>query len=126
MATTSAVSAPRMGRLHHILLGLAAALAPALAHASAADLFYERTLMSAAFLSLGLNITPSAANFILVHFPLEQSKTAADAFQFLMGKGIIARGTAGYGLPHALRFTIGTAEENRAVIAALREFLAKQ
>ena len=36
-----------MGRLP-LILGLAAALTPAWAHASAADLFYERTLMSAA------------------------------------------------------------------------------
>jgi histidinol-phosphate aminotransferase len=29
-----------------------------------------------------------------------------------------------YGLPRALRLTVGTAEANRAVVAALQDFLA--
>jgi histidinol-phosphate aminotransferase len=35
------------------------------------------------------------------------------------------RRVAGYGFPHALRMTIGTAEENRATATALAEFVRK-
>jgi histidinol-phosphate aminotransferase len=35
------------------------------------------------------------------------------------------RRVAGYGLPNALRMTIGTAEENRVTAAALAEFTRK-
>ncbi|RZJ94417.1 MAG: histidinol-phosphate transaminase, partial [Brevundimonas sp.] len=39
-------------------------------------------------------------------------------------KGIIVRPVGGYGLPQALRITIGTEDQNRAVIDALSEFAA--
>jgi histidinol-phosphate aminotransferase len=48
---------------------------------------------------------------------------AADAF--LKSKGIIMRRVAGYGLPNALRMTIGTESDNRAVVAGLAAFLGK-
>jgi histidinol-phosphate aminotransferase len=72
---------------------------------------------------LGLEATPSAANFILVKFPLEKGRTAAEAEVFLASRGLLTRGVAGYGLADHLRVTIGLEEHNRAVIAALAEFL---
>jgi histidinol-phosphate aminotransferase len=72
---------------------------------------------------LGLEVTDSVANFVLVGFP-KTGKTAAAAEKFLNGKGIIPRGLGGYNLPDHLRITIGTEEELRAVVAALREFLS--
>ena len=72
---------------------------------------------------LGLKVTPSVGNFLLVHFPGGRHG-AAEADAFLVARGIILRRMESYGLPSALRLTIGTAEANRAVIAALREFLA--
>jgi histidinol-phosphate aminotransferase len=72
---------------------------------------------------LGLEVTPSVANFVLVHFPETRGKTAADADAFLTGRGLILRRVAGYGLPNALRMTIGTEEANRLVVAALKDFL---
>lgn len=74
---------------------------------------------------LGLEITESVGNFVLIHFPETGSHTAAAADAFLNTKGIILRSVAGYGLGNALRMTIGTADENRAVVAALRDFLGK-
>lgn len=71
---------------------------------------------------LGLAVTPSAANFILVHFPDALDRNAIAADGFLKTKGIIVRRVAGYGLPNALRITIGTAYENKAVVAALSQF----
>ncbi|HEY5072015.1 MAG TPA: histidinol-phosphate transaminase [Caulobacteraceae bacterium] len=72
---------------------------------------------------LGLETTPSAANFILVRFPPRQGRTAADAEAFLAGRGLLVRGVGNYGLADHLRITIGLEEHNRAVIGALTEFL---
>jgi len=72
---------------------------------------------------LGLAVTPSAANFVLVGFPTAPGRTAAEAERFLASRGLIVRGVANYGLPDHLRITIGLEEHNRAVIDALAAFL---
>jgi histidinol-phosphate aminotransferase len=72
---------------------------------------------------LGFEITPSVANFVLIHFPDAKGKTAADADAFLTRRGLILRRVAGYGLPNALRMTVGTEEANRLVVDALKDFL---
>ena len=41
----------------------------------------------------------------------------------LTARGLILRRMEGYGLPHALRLSIGTEEANRLVINALTEFM---
>ena len=74
---------------------------------------------------LGLNVTPSAANFILIHFPQDKGHTAADANAFLMKRGLILRQVGAYKLPNALRMSVGTEEANRLVVKALAEFLGK-
>jgi histidinol-phosphate aminotransferase len=71
---------------------------------------------------LGLNVTPSLGNFVLARFP-KKHQTASHANAFLMERGIILREMAGYGLPDYLRISIGTEEENRALVEALGEFL---
>jgi histidinol-phosphate aminotransferase len=73
---------------------------------------------------LGLRITPSVGNFLLVHFPETVGKTASEADAYLTSKGIILRAVTGYGFPNALRMTLGTTKTNDFVIATLREFLA--
>ncbi|MCB1481405.1 MAG: histidinol-phosphate transaminase [Rhodobiaceae bacterium] len=72
---------------------------------------------------LGLEVTPSVGNFILIHFPAEAGRTAADADDHLVSQGIFLRRMEGYGLPGALRMTIGSAEANQDTIAALAAFL---
>jgi histidinol-phosphate aminotransferase len=72
---------------------------------------------------LGLEVVPSAANFLLVGFPRTPGKTAAEALAFLEQGGLIVRGVGGYGLPHHLRITIGLEPHNRAVVEALAAFL---
>ena len=74
---------------------------------------------------LGLEITPSVANFILIHFPLTPGRTAEDAEIFLSKRGLVLRGVSSYGLPGALRMTIGLDEANRLVVESLRDFVAK-
>jgi histidinol-phosphate aminotransferase len=73
--------------------------------------------------ALGLTVTPSVANFILIHFPDQSGRTAADADGFLVSRGIFLRRMDGYGLPGALRMTIGTEQANLETVAALSEFL---
>jgi histidinol-phosphate aminotransferase len=71
---------------------------------------------------LGLRVDDSVGNFVLIHFPKDPDKTAADADGFLTERGLILRAVANYGLPDCLRLTVGTEEANRAVVAALAEF----
>jgi histidinol-phosphate aminotransferase len=73
---------------------------------------------------LGLEVTPSSANFILIGFPTTPGRTAAEAEAFLAHRGLILRGVANYGLPDHLRLTIGLEAHNRAVVDALADFLA--
>ena len=40
---------------------------------------------------LGLKVTPSVANFVLIHFPQEKGKTAQDADAFLTKRGLVLR-----------------------------------
>ena len=72
---------------------------------------------------LGLRVTPSVGNFILIHFPDDGKHSAASADDYLSARGYILRRVAGYGFPNALRMTVGTEEANRGVVAALTEFL---
>lgn len=67
----------------------------------------------------GLRAVPSEANFSLVLF--EGRLAAEQAYIGLMDRGYIVRWLPGQGLPHALRITIGTEAETRAIVAALRE-----
>ena len=75
--------------------------------------------------ALGLKVTPSVANFLLIHFDGIAGLTAADVDEALKARGIILRRVAGYGLPNALRMTVGTDAENRAVVDALKEITAR-
>jgi histidinol-phosphate aminotransferase len=75
---------------------------------------------------LGLDVVrPSAANFVLVGFPKVPGRTAVEAEAFLAARGLLVRQVTNYGLPDHLRITIGLEEHNRAVIAALGEFLKR-
>ena len=71
---------------------------------------------------LGLRVTPSVGNFVLLHFENAEQATAAD--EHLTARGFVLRRVAGYGLPAALRMSIGSEEANRGTMAALEEFLA--
>ncbi len=71
--------------------------------------------------ALGLTVYPSIANFVLVGFKDAQQCKAANAF--LAERGLIVREVGAYGLPDALRITIGLEEDNKAVVAALKTFL---
>jgi histidinol-phosphate aminotransferase len=81
--------------------------------------------LTAALTTLGLTVTPSVGNFVLIHFPETTGKRAADADAFLLREGIVLRRMDSYGLPSALRMTLGSAASNEATVAALAAFLGK-
>ena len=96
------------------------------AHVEKSIVHNERwlTWLLAEIPKLGLEVTPSVGNFLLIHFPKGDARrgaVAADAF--LKTRGIILRRVAGYGLPDALRMTVGSESDNHAVHAALADFL---
>ena len=70
----------------------------------------------------GIKVTPSIGNFVLMHFPA--GKTVAAADKYLKSRGIIVRPVGAYGIPNALRMTIGSEDENRKAVAALAEFMS--
>ncbi|AZO27654.1 histidinol-phosphate transaminase [Mesorhizobium sp. M1B.F.Ca.ET.045.04.1.1] len=72
---------------------------------------------------LGLRVTPSVGNFVLIHFPDDRRHSAAAADDYLSARGYILRRVTGYGFPNALRMSIGTEEANRGVVEALTSFL---
>jgi len=82
-----------------------------------------RARMTDALSAIGLGVTPSAANFLLLHFTTGNGKSAPEADKFLHDKRIILRRVAEYAFPNALRMTIGTEEDNRAVLDALTTFM---
>ncbi|MGH6834895.1 MAG: pyridoxal phosphate-dependent aminotransferase [Methylocella sp.] len=71
--------------------------------------------------ALGIKVTPSVCNFLLLHFDDETQARAAD--RFLLDQGLILRAVGAYGLPHCLRLTVGTEEANRLVAATIKDFV---
>jgi histidinol-phosphate aminotransferase len=80
-----------------------------------------RPKLSAGIEAAGLKVWPSEGNFVLVDLETTDAADAADAF--LRTSGIIVRRVGGYGLPHCLRVTVGTAEEVGLVVDAFTEFM---
>jgi histidinol-phosphate aminotransferase len=73
------------------------------------------------FNALGLKFVPSRANFILV----DVGRSASDIYQRLLKEGVIVRPMTPFGMESALRVTVGTPQENRRLLKALRKVLGK-
>lgn len=80
-----------------------------------------RARMAEALAGLGIEVPPSAGNFVLARFAGGATE-AATADSFLRGRGIIVRRMGGYGLPDSLRVTVGLEDEVEALIEALGDF----
>ncbi len=76
--------------------------------------------------ALGLRVTPSVGNFILIHFPEDKAINAEQADAYLSSLGYILRRVSAYGFPNALRMSVGSEEANEGVLAALKIFLEKK
>jgi len=92
--------------------------------------FVERTLehnrvemekIQAAVEGMGLSVTPSLTNFLLIDLA---RRNGEDVYNRLLDKGIIVRPMASYGLPGTIRVTPGLAWENDLFLEALEEILA--
>jgi histidinol-phosphate aminotransferase len=97
------------------------------AHVETAIAHNEKWLpwLTAEIKNLGLEVTPSVGNFVLIHFGTQKGKDAAAADEFLKARGLILRRVGAYGLPNCLRMTIGTSDDNHKVVAALASFLGR-
>jgi histidinol-phosphate aminotransferase len=97
------------------------------AHVAAAKQHNEVWLeyLTSELTKLGLRVTPSVGNFLLLHFPDAQEKSAKAADAFLTSRGLILRAVGSYGFPNALRLTVGSEEANRLVVSALTDFMGR-
>ncbi|HEX8280743.1 MAG TPA: histidinol-phosphate transaminase, partial [Chthoniobacterales bacterium] len=77
-----------------------------------------RAYLQEQFAAMKRAFVPSAGNFVLV-----QVGDGAAVFRELLQRRIIVRALKGYSLPEWVRISIGTMEQNRTCIAALKEVL---
>ena len=68
---------------------------------------------------IGLDFVPSETNFILV----DLDRPGSEVMSELLKVGVIVRPMTGYEFPDSIRITIGTAEQNRRLIASLERVL---
>jgi histidinol-phosphate aminotransferase len=80
-----------------------------------------RAYLQQEFAAMKLRFVPSAANFVLVNVG-----DGAKVFRALLERRIIVRALKGYHLPEWIRISVGTMEQNRRCIAALKEVLSSQ
>jgi histidinol-phosphate aminotransferase len=79
-----------------------------------------RSFFEAQFAGLNLPFIPSKGNFILVNVG-----DGLAVFRAMLERKVIVRAMKGYNLPEWVRITIGTMEQNKKCLAALREVLKK-
>lgn len=77
----------------------------------------QRAALAQALEQRGLRVYPSQTNFLLVRFGPGTARIEAD----LTARGVVLRPMGGYGLPECLRITVGDADDNRRLLAALDE-----
>ena len=77
----------------------------------------NRAALDAGLRAMGIEVAPSAGNFVLARFG--SSELAGQADSALRVSGIRVRRMAAYGLPESLRVTVGTEAAVRDVLGAL-------
>ncbi|MGZ5019705.1 MAG: pyridoxal phosphate-dependent aminotransferase, partial [Chthoniobacterales bacterium] len=77
-----------------------------------------RAYLQNEFTAMNLKFVPSAGNFVLVNIG-----NGAAVFKQLLQHRIIVRALKGYNLPEWVRISVGTMEQNRQCIAALKKVL---
>ncbi len=73
-----------------------------------------------AFSDLGLEYIPTHSNFVMVNL----KRDSQQIFSALLHEGIIVRPGIPFGMPYWIRLTIGTMEENKSFIQALKKVLS--
>ncbi len=80
--------------------------------------------LTESLVSLGLDVVPAEANFVMV--PLASADGARHLVQELLKRGIIVRPLGSFGLPHCIRISSGSDEENRMCVDAIGAILRSQ
>jgi histidinol-phosphate aminotransferase len=75
------------------------------------------------FAGLGLDIIPSATNFVTI--VLDSEEEARQVFEALLRRGVIVRPLKATGLPNCLRISVGTQKENEMCVEALKSVRAE-
>jgi histidinol-phosphate aminotransferase len=86
--------------------------------AQAARIRADRAELARALASLNVTVFPSHANFLLVRVP-----EAARTFEALRREGVLVKNLHP-GVPGCLRVTVGTPDENRILLSAMKKALA--
>jgi histidinol-phosphate aminotransferase len=84
----------------------------------------EKQFLYAGFTRLGVAYVPTHANFILI-VALRAPRDVQAINQGMLRRGIIIRPMGGFGMPDAIRVTIGTHEQNVKLLEALEQVLAQ-
>jgi histidinol-phosphate aminotransferase len=84
----------------------------------------SRRLLTEELRKMGLGVVPSEANFVMV--PMESAAAASALTQRLVERGVIVRPLGAFGLPHCIRISTGTDEENRMLLDALSQVQLKE
>jgi histidinol-phosphate aminotransferase len=71
------------------------------------------------FKSMGLHVIDSKANFVML--VLRDEETAARMVEDLLRQGVIVRPLRAFGLPHCLRISTGTDEQNEICVQAMEK-----
>jgi histidinol-phosphate aminotransferase len=79
-----------------------------------------RAFLGEQFAAMKIPFVPGTANFVMV-----KVGDGPDVFRKMLAKKVIVRPLKGYGLAEWIRITIGTMDENKTCVAALREVLSK-
>jgi histidinol-phosphate aminotransferase len=79
-------------------------------------------LISDSLKAMGLDVAPSDANFVMV--PLKDAGEAAWLTEELLRKGVIVRPLGAFGLPHCVRISTGTDEDNLMLLDAMKGLYA--
>src|SRR5262249_28676420 len=78
-----------------------------------------REFLTGSLQHAGFTVVPSEANFVMVVLPSEEE--AMRRFEFLLAHGVIVRPLRAFGLPHCLRISTGTDEDNQMCVEAFRK-----
>lgn len=82
-----------------------------------------REYLSKELAAMGCKVYPSRSNFIMFGLPQNVSLSPDELFDALLRRGIIIRQLKSYKLPHLLRISVGSMDENRTLVKEMREIL---
>ncbi len=90
----------------------------------------ERAELAKVYQKMGLSFFPTQANFFCIALgtaPKDSGEAsyAEHAFEFFANHNLMIRALTSFGMPHHIRITIGTHENNKKACATLAEFIKR-